>query len=319
MYHDLRIAVIIPAFCEANRIAETINGLPQWVDHIIAVDDGSTDQTYEVIKELKNSRLSALQLEKNGGVGAATLAGFQKAMELKADILVKMDGDGQMDPTWLASLLEPIRQGEADYVKGNRFVHTQELVQMPMLRRLGNIGLSFMTKLASGYWSVFDPTNGYVAIDSAVANLLEQKRLHHRFLFEASILLELGLQRAVVRDVYIPARYGDKVSSLSERNALLEFPPMLLRGFIRRILIQYFVRDFNAVSLFLIAGIVASIFGLAWGLYHWAISAAQGVPASTGTVMIAVIPLILGLQLLLQAVVMDIQNAPRETIRRQKH
>jgi hypothetical protein len=225
-----------------------------------------------------------------------------------------MDGDGQMDPARLPTLVDPIRRGEADYVKGNRFVHTRELMQMPMLRRLGNIGLSFMTKLASGYWAIFDPSNGYIAIHSVVAQLLDPERIHKRFFFENSILIELGLHQAVARDVYIPARYGDETSTLSERRVFFEFPPLLFKGFLRRLAIQYFVRDFNAVSLFAIAGIFAMLFGLVWGGYQWTLSATHGIPASTGTVMIAVLPLILGVQLLLQALVMDVQNARRDPI-----
>jgi dolichol-phosphate mannosyltransferase len=310
MYHDLRIAVIVPAFCEASRITETVTGLPDWVDHIVAVDDASTDGTYEVLKNLRDPRLILLKLPVNGGVGAATLAGFEKAMELLSDVLVKMDGDGQMDPVRLPMLIDPIRRREADYVKGSRFVHSRELEQMPSVRRIGNIGLSFMTKLASGYWGVFDPSNGYVAIHTTVARLLDHDRLHKRFFFESSVLLELGLQRAVVRDAYMPARYGDKTSTLSERRALFEFPLLLLKGFFRRLMIQYFVRDFNAVSLFLVFGVIATVFGTLWGAYHWIEAVHKGTVASTGTVMIAVLPIILGIQFLLQAAVLDIQNAP---------
>jgi len=310
MYHSLRIAVVVPSFCEAPRIIETITNLPEWVDYIVAVDDASTDGTYEVLTRITDPRLTVLKFPENAGVGAASLAGFAHAIELKADVLVKMDGDGQMDPARLPALIDPIRRREADYVKGSRFVHSGDLEQMPSIRRIGNIGLSFMTKLASGYWGIFDPSNGYIAIHSTVARLIDQTRLHKRFFFESSILLELGLHRAVVRDVYMPARYGDKVSTLSERRAFFEFPPLLLKGFLRRLLIQYFVRDFNAVSLFLVVGLVATLFGTLWGAYHWITAVETGTIASTGTVMIAVLPIILGIQFLLQAAVLDIQNAP---------
>jgi dolichol-phosphate mannosyltransferase len=255
-----------------------------------------------------------LRHTENQGVGGATMTGFIKAVELGAEVIVKMDGDGQMDPTGLTSLIEPIRRGEADYTKGNRFLHAQELGQMPLLRRIGNIGLSFLAKMASGYWPVFDPTNGFIAIHVSVFSLLDHSRIHRRFFFENSMLIELGLRRAVVRDVYLPARYGDKTSYLSEARTLWEFPPLLLRGFIRRILLLYFIRDFSAASLFLVGGGMATSFGLGWGSYHWCLSAIQGITNSTGTVMIAVLPLIVGLQLLLQAMVLDVQNVPTEPI-----
>jgi glycosyltransferase involved in cell wall biosynthesis len=314
MYENLRIAIVIPAYREEERIEGVVRGLPSWVDHIVVVDDASSDRTFERARAIPDSRLSVLRHEQNQGVGGATLTGFGKALELGTDVLVKMDGDGQMNPAGLTALIEPIRRGDADYVKGNRFLHGHALAQMPWVRRVGNIGLSFMAKVASGYWSIFDPNNGYLALHAAVLPLIDSTRIHKRFFFENSMLLELGLSRAVVRDAYLPARYGEKASHLSETKALVEFPPLLLRGLLRRIVLQYFVRDFTAVSLFILGGLAASGFGFGWGVYHWWLSANTDVTASTGTVMVAVLPLILGIQLLLQALVMDVQNAPREPI-----
>ena len=167
---------------------------------------------------------------------------------------MKMDADGQMDPRYLPALIDPIVRGRADYTKGNRYVHARQLRSMPFLRRIGNLGLSFLTKLASGYWSLFDPTNGYTAIHAAVIPMLNEEDIGRRYFFESSILLELSLLRAVVRDVYIPAQYGDQTSHLSEAAILMEFPQRLLRRFLRRLWIQYFVRDFSIASLYLTAG-----------------------------------------------------------------
>lgn len=314
MYQNLRVVVVIPAFREEAHIGEVIRGLPAWVDRIVVVDDASPDHTSERALAVGDARVTVQRHERNQGVGAATLSGFTKALEIGADVIVKMDGDGQMDPAGLPALLEPICRGEADYVKANRFLHGDALTQMPWVRRLGNIGLSFMAKVASGYWPIFDPTNGYIAIHAAVVPLLNPKRIHPRFFFENSMLIELGLHRAVVADVYLPARYGTKVSHLSETQALVTFPLLLLRGMLRRVVVQYFIRDFSAVSLFLVAGLMAVVFGIVWGAYHWWMSSHTGVPASTGTVMVAVLPIILGIQLLLQAIVMDIQNVPRKPI-----
>jgi len=318
MHKGLSVAVVIPAYREAGRIAGVIRELPDWIDHIVVVDDCSNDDTAAAARGVDDSRVKTIGLEQNLGVGGATIAGFNRADELGADVIVKMDADGQMDPKGLPAMIDPIRLGVADFTKGNRFLHTRELVRMPFMRRLGNVGLSFLAKMASGYWSNFDPTNGYLAIHSSVWRLLEHDRLHRRFFFENSLLLELGLCRAVVRDVYMPARYNDKVSHLSERKALLEFPPLLLRGYLRRILLQYFVRDFSAASLFFLAGVTLCGFGFTWGGYYWHYHSTRGLATPTGTVMIAVLPLVLGLQLLLQALVMDIQNVPREPIHRRR-
>jgi dolichol-phosphate mannosyltransferase len=225
-----------------------------------------------------------------------------------------MDSDDQMDPAYLIPLITPLLMNQADYTKGNRFLHAAELKSMPVIRRIGNAGLSFMTKAASGYWNIFDPSNGYTAINASIVPLLGTDYLHRRYFFECSMLIQLGMIRAVIQDIEIPAKYQDEVSSLSDLKSLFQFPPLLLAGFLRRISNQYFIRDFTAASLFMITGLTLSIFGLIWGIYHWVISSIKQVDASTGTVMIAVLPLILGLQLLLQSVVMDIQNVPNDVI-----
>jgi len=186
---------------------------------------------------------------------------------------------------------------------------------MPGRRRFGNAGLSFMTKLASGYWDIFDPTNGYTAIHASLIPLLAEAPIGKRYFFESSMLLGLSLLRGVVRDVYIPARYPPGAASqLSESRAALQFPWRLLRGFVRRIVLQYFVRDFTAVSLYLVFGIFLGLFGTIWGVWHWALAAQAGVAATTGTVMIAVLPIIVGVQLLLQALTLDIANVPSEPV-----
>jgi dolichol-phosphate mannosyltransferase len=284
------------------------------VQTIVVVDDCSPDDSWEQAQAAADSRVHFVRHDHNQGVGGAVLSGYKKALELGALVIVKMDADGQMDPTYLGELVEPIALGEADYSKGNRFLHERALSAMPRLRRLGNVGLSFLTKLASGYWNIFDPTNGYTAIRASLVSALNETAIDRRYFFETSMFLELGLLRAVVRDVYIPARYGDETSHLSEGRALVEFPLRLMRGFLRRIWIQYFLRDFNLVSLFLVSGLALLGFGSVFGAYHWWNSESLGVATPTGTVMLAVLPVILGVQFLLQAVALDVQNIPNRSI-----
>ncbi len=303
------VAVVIPAYRAARTIENVIAGVPSFVRHIVVVDDGSPDETADVVRRAGDPRVDLVAHETNQGVGGAVVTGDQRAVALGAEIIAKMDADSQMDPDYLLQLITPIVLGEADYTKGNRFLHERELRAMPGRRRFGNSGLSFMTKLASGYWSVFDPTNGYTAIHASLVPLLATATVAKRFFFESSMLLNLSLLRAVVRDVYIPARYGAG-SHLSESRAAVQFPFQLFRGFLRRLRLQYFVRDFTAVSLYIVFGLVLTLFGTVWGLWHFLISAQSGVVATTGTVMIAVLPLIVGVQLLLQAVTLDIQSAP---------
>lgn len=305
------VAVVIPAYRAASTIEAVIAGVPAFVRHIVVVNDGSPDDTADIVRSIKDPRIVLVEHERNQGVGGAVLTGYARAAALGADIIAKMDADRQMDPEYLLPLIAPIVIGEADYTKGNRFLHERELRTMPGKRRFGNAGLSFLTKLASGYWSIFDPTNGYTAIHGSLVPLLAEAPIATRFFFESSMLLNLSQLRAVVRDVYIPARYPSGTEShLSESRAALQFPWRLLGGFVRRIRLQYFVRDFTAVSLYLVFGILLTLFGAIWGAWHWAISLQSGVAATTGTVMIAVLPIIVGVQLLLQAITLDIQSAP---------
>jgi glycosyltransferase involved in cell wall biosynthesis len=304
------VAVVIPMYRAEDSIARVIAGMPAYVRTIVVVDDASPDASAARCLEVGDPRVDLVHHAHNQGVGGAMRTGYRRALELGADVMVKMDSDGQMDPHHMPQLLAPVLTGEADYAKGNRFVHAVELADMPLLRRIGNVGLSFLTKLASGYWNVFDPTNGYTAIHRAALRHLDQEALSRGYYFESSMLVELALAGAVVRDVDIPARYRSEKSSLSEGKLLLAFPPRLLRSFLRRVWIVHFVRDFGLFSLFAVSGFLLLVFGLCFGLYHWIWYAEQGTGAPVGTVMLSVLPIILGVQLLLQAVVLDVQSTP---------
>ena len=310
------IAVVIPAYRAEKYIAAVLDRIPAFVFAVIVVDDCSPDATAEIVRQRSDARLHLVSHASNQGVGAAVFTGYRKAIELGAEILVKMDSDDQMDPAYLIPLIAPLLAGQADYAKGNRFLHAGQLRSMPVVRRVGNAGLSLLIKAASGYWNIFDPANGYTAIRASIVPLLDTSRIHPRYFFESSMLMELGLLGAVIRDVHIPARYTGQTSSLSEWKALLEFPPRLLGGFLRRILTHYFVRDFGAFSLLVVLGLLMCIFGAAFGLYHWNLSNQTRVAATTGTVMIAILPLMLGSQLLIQALLIDIQNTPKEPLSR---
>lgn len=310
------VAVVVPAYRCASRIADVIGGIPAYVRHIVVVDDASPDETSVVVEAVGDQRVSLMRHGVNQGVGGAIMTGWDEAQRMGAEIVVVMAGDGQMDPTHLLQLLVPVILEEADYAKGNRFLHPRELRSMPLSRRIGNAGLSFLTKLASGYWSVFDPTNGYTALRSSVIGLLDREALAKRFFFEISLLIELGRIRAVVRDVSIPARYRGEISSLKRREALIGFPPRLFGAFVRRVVGQYFVHDFTVASLYLVVGVVLLAFGTVWSIVHWIQSGATGIPATTGTVMVGVLPVVIGFQLLLHAMALDIQSAPVRPVSR---
>lgn len=308
------IAVVIPAFKVQDHITRVLVGIPKWVKMIIVVNDASPDGTTEILRRVEDHRLHVIVHETNQGVGGAVLSGYAKALSLGADIIVKMDGDDQMDPAYLLTIIDPILRGKADYAKGNRFLHTTALQRMPFLRRLGNVGLTFFTKIASGYWDIFDPTNGYTAIEKTALSMLSTDQISRDYFFESNMLLALRRINAVIRDVPIPSRYGEEKSSLSISRVLFTFPFRLIKGFFQRVSREYFWFDFNAGSLLLLFGLILLLFGFIWGIVKWNQSVATGVAATTGTVLIAVLPIIVGVQFLTQFLVLDISRIPRESL-----
>ncbi|MEA5077246.1 MAG: glycosyltransferase family 2 protein [Anaerolineaceae bacterium] len=308
--HDQRIGVVIPAYKVEKHIAGVITTLPQWVKKIIVVNDCSPDATSEIVRSITDPRIHLIEHPKNQGVGGAMLSGFQYALQQELDILVKMDGDGQMDPNYLPQLIAPILEGKADYTKGNRFLHPVALQRMPFFRMAGNLALTFMTKLASGYWNIFDPNNGYLAISMEKLRAIEPRNIARNYFFETSMLCELRRLNAVVEDVAIPAIYKDEKSSMNLPREFFNFLFNLSGRFFKRMFRRYFLYDFNAASFYIVSGILLGLFGGIWGIAKWAKSSQTGIPATTGTVLIAVLPIILAIQFLVQAVAQDIADVP---------
>ncbi len=310
------IAIIIPAFRVERDIEIVLAGLPTYIKYIIVVDDASPDSTADLITALaqKDIRLTLIRHSQNQGVGGAMVSGFRKAIELGAQIAVKLDGDGQMDATYIPALITPLIQGRADYVKGNRFRDFASLQKMPLIRRVGNLGLSFLTKAATGYWNIFDPTNGFFAIRTEILEQLPLEKIDRRYFFETSMLANLYLINAFVMDVPIPARYGNETSHLSIRRSLFEFPIKLLRTFFRRILLNYYIYDFSITSLYIVSGTPLLLFGLIFGGVKWIQYASQNIPAPTGTVMLPTLSVILGIQILLSAIENDMKSNPRQPL-----
>jgi len=311
MYKNHRVAVVIPAHNEEGFIGQVIVGLPDLVDDIIVIDDCSTDATADAATTVGDPRVRVLCPPCNAGVGGSTLLGYRTALDLGADIVVKMDGDGQMFPEYLPVLLDPLIDKGYDYAKGNRFLHRGALSSMPRHRIFGNIVSTFMTKLASGYWNIFDPQNGYTAIRAAQLRELDFASIHPRFFFENDMLIHLNLLGARVKDVAMPARYGEEVSDLNLMQIGLSFPLLLHMRFYKRIYEKYVLRDFSPIALFLFAGQLLFLWGAIFGLYLWGHSIATHIATPTGTIVLALLPIILGFQLILQAIVLDIQEVEK--------
>ena len=310
------IVVVIPAYNEQAGILDVLAAVPECVRKVVVIDDGSTDETVEIVESLQlvDQRIELVQHDANRGVGAAMVTGFRRALKLGAEIVVKMDADGQMSPDDLPALVQPILAGQGDFAKGNRFRDFDALEAMPLLRRSGNLALSFLTKMAVGYWNCFDPCNGYVAIRGDVLAELPLEKLKNDFFFETSLLAELNLLEAVVVDVPMPARYGREQSHLSIAKVLWEFPGRLARCLGRRLWLKNFMYDFNMLSVYLVCGLLLTGSGVAYGGVNWLGYALSGVGAPTGTVVIPAMMIILGVQLLLSAVQEDIRRVPSEPL-----
>ncbi|MFZ5718550.1 MAG: glycosyltransferase family 2 protein [Pseudomonadota bacterium] len=311
---DAGVWLVVPCYKVTGHILRVIQKTPSWVQGIVCVDDACPDNSGDFI-EANNTdpRVVVVRLPKNQGVGGATLAGYAEAVRRGARVLVKVDGDDQMDLGYAAQLVAPILLGEADYAKGNRFTSISHLTAMPTVRVLGNAMLSFAAKLSTGYWNIFDPTNGFTAIEANVAALVMEKRVARRFFFETDLLYHLGTLRAVVRDVPMPARYADEVSNLRIGAIVGPFALRHLRNFAQRVVGQYFVRDFNAASVELVFGLFFLLFGAGYAA-SYLVNRIPGQAASAGIVMLAALPVILGVQFLLQAMNFDVLNVPNRPI-----
>jgi len=312
-----RIAVVIPCYRVSRRVLDVIAHIGPEVSSIHAIDDACPEESGALIeRDCRDPRVRVVMHEKNQGVGGAMITGYRAAMAAGADIVVKVDGDGQMDPALIRRFVGPILAGRADYTKGNRFYEIEFLRTMPRLRLFGNSMLSLVSKFASGYWDVMDPTNGYTAIHRCALALLPLDKLDRGYFFESDMLFRLYIIRAVVRDVPMPARYGDESSSLRVSRIAMAFPGKYLGAMIKRLFYAYFLRDFNAGTLQLALGALVAGTGIVVGVVSWIHSAVNGVPTTAGRVMLAALPILIGAQLLLAALNFDIHNVPREPLQR---
>ena len=306
--------LVVPCYKVRAHVMRVIRSTPSWFEGIVCVDDACPEKTGDFIEaENTDPRVVVVRLARNQGVGGATLAGYAEAARRGGRVLVKVDGDDQMDLHYAAQLVAPILLGEADYAKGNRFTSISHLTSMPTVRVLGNAMLSFAAKLSTGYWNIFDPTNGYTALEANVARLVMEKRVSRRFFFETDLLYHLGTLRAVVRDVPMPARYADEVSNIRIGRIVGPFAFRHARNFAQRVVGQYFVRDFSAASLELVFGLFFLLFGVGYAASYLA-NRIPGQAASAGVVMLAALPVILGVQFLLQAMNFDVLNVPSRPI-----
>jgi dolichol-phosphate mannosyltransferase len=311
------IAVVIPSYKVKEHILDVIERIGPEVSQIYVVDDCCPVQSGKFVREqCRDSRVRIEYHEQNQGVGGAVMTGYTAAIANGADVIVKIDGDGQMDPALLPYFVLPIIEGWADYTKGNRFYDLTHIGRMPKARLIGNAGLSLMTKFSTGYWNIFDPTNGYTAISAEVANHLPLDKISRRYFFETDVLFRLNTLRAVVVDIPMDALYADEVSNLKISKVLLEFSGKHAGNLVKRIFYNYFLRDMTAATFELVIGLLMFLFGLGFGIAHWISAISSKIPTPLGTVMLAALPVLIGLQLLLGFLNYDVSNTPFRPIGR---
>ncbi|AYA92958.1 glycosyltransferase family 2 protein [Stenotrophomonas sp. Pemsol] len=313
----MRVAVVIPCYKVKRHVLGVIAAIDQRVERIYCVDDACPEESGNYIQTATtDSRVVILKHSENQGVGGAVMTGYRAAIADQMDIIVKIDGDGQMDPSLLPDFIAPIIAGEADYTKGNRFWELSQIRQMPLLRRIGNLGLSFMAKASSGYWDIFDPTNGYTAIHANVASHLPMNSISRRYFFETDLLFRLNTLRAVVKDVPMDARYADEESNLKVSRVVGEFAFKHARNLLKRIGYNYFLRDLPIAALELLASGLLLPFGLLFGMYHWHQSSTADTATPVGTIMLSIVAVTTGLQFLLAFLGYDIASVPRNPLHR---
>lgn len=307
------VSVVIPCYKVTRHIQKVIEGIPLEINNIYCIDDACPDQSGKLIQKLfpDDPRIQVLFHSENMGVGGAVKTGYIQALRDGVKICIKMDGDGQMDPRFLPIFIEALAAEKFDYVKGNRFHSPRLLKKMPAIRLFGNAGVSFLSKLSSGYWHLMDPTNGYTGIRTEILEDLTLEKISNRYFFESDMLFRLNLARARVKEIPMEAIYSDEQSNLKISKVIWQFFGLYMNRFFKRIVYNYFLRDFNVGSLALLQAIFLIGFATLFGGYHWFHNYISGVPTPTGTIMLAVASLVIGFQSLFFFLNHDVLTTPK--------
>ncbi len=316
-FHDLRIAAVVPAFKVEHHVVDVVRRTLPFVAAVFVVDDACPNGSGDLVQQASLSgRIVVLRHSENRGVGGAIKTGYAAALKEGFDIVVKVDGDGQMAPELIPALVRSIVLGEADYVKGNRFFDPDDLAQMPLVRLIGNACLSLVSKASSGYWDIMDPTNGYTAIHRTALETLPLEKIADRYFFESDMLFRLNVSNAVVQDMPMRALYADEISNLNIRRVLMQFPKLYMKNFFKRIFYNYLIRDFNAGSIQALMGTILFLFGTIYGTLNWISHGMRSETTPLGTIMVAALPIILGMQLLVAALAIDVASVPKRPLQK---
>ena len=308
-YRGKRIAVVVPAYNEEDLIGETLDGIPDYVAKIYVVDDGSADMTGAIIDDYAHldPRFVAIHHNPNRGVGAAITTGYLQAVEDGMDIAAVMAGDNQMDPAYLPDLLDPIVDGRADYTKGNRLINQAYRKGMSPWRSFGNSILTFLTKVASGYWQMMDPQNGYTAVSIKTLKTLPLTEVYQGYGYCNHLLIWLNICGCRVSDVAIPARYGREKSKIRYSTYIPRVSKLLLGNFLFRLKTKYIQMGFHPLAFFYAAGAVLTPIGMIGGLVTLWEKFAMGYPVLFVHGVLSFLVFMMGMQFLLFAMLFDMQ------------
>jgi glycosyltransferase involved in cell wall biosynthesis len=303
-----RVAVVVPAFNEEPLVAETLRGIPDFVDRVVVVDDASSDGTAAAARGVADPRIEVVVHEQNGGVGAAIVTGYRRALEQGIDVACVMAADNQMDPAELSSLAEPVARGEVEYSKANRLVSGEAWEAIPRSRYLGNAVLSLLTKVASGYWHVADSQAGFTAVSGSALARLDLDRIYPRYGFPNDMLVHLNVIDARVRDIPSRPIYGvGEKSGIRLRHVVPRISWLLIKAFWWRLKEKYVIRDFHPLVFFYVLGALMTAVGLVLGLVEVGLRAA-GNEITTPTIVLVALLLISGTQFTLFAMWFDMES-----------
>ncbi len=309
MYKNKKIAVVIPAYMEELLINETLQSVPDYVDQVYAVDDCSPDKTGFLIDQfaLRDSRIIPIHHEKNKGVGGAIVSGYKRSLEDGLDVVAVMAGDNQMDPAFLPELLDPVIEGSVDYAVGNRLINEKFRQGMSKWRFVGNSVLTLLTKIASGYWQLMDPQNGYTAISRRALETISLDAIYPRYGYCNDLLVWLNTFGFRVRNVPHPARYGLERSKIKYSTYIVRLSWLLLNAFFWRLKTKYVLLSFHPLVFFYLFGLFFSFLGVLFGIYafyfKFALKNEIFVPAVVSVILFA-----LGVQFILFAMLFDMQE-----------
>lgn len=313
MFRGLKVTALIPSFNEEKLIRKTIDSLPPCIDEVIAVNDGSTDGTLAALRDIASHdpRIRIIDNKTNMGLGASMRKAFRAFLESDGELACVLPGDAQHDGTTIPGMLETLLDNNLDYVKPNRFLEFESLRQMPRYRRLGNMIITILTKFATGYYSIFDSQNGGGVFPRATLARLPVHLIGDRYDYENTLLIALAVIGAKVRDFPAPAIYGDEDSTIKLIPTAIRALYITFTGFWRRIWYSYVYYNFHPIALFLFSGVALFVVGFGFCMFIVVERLAYGNSPSTGTVMLGVLPLILSFQLVLTAILMDVNNEVR--------